>query len=172
MANLHSLLEDGFIRATQLSALNDPFEAIYCKENLNELADYFDDCYSDDNKIPLIEYVEEKKHRIGIISFSESKDNLLMWAHYANNHKGIVMGFTDFSSALGIDHGMFVSQFKPSNLFSTTWSNVFFNGKLSPVMYRKQARYRVDNFDFDYSNISGEGADRILFEIFQQKSDE
>ncbi|TCV14518.1 hypothetical protein EDB13_103373 [Vibrio crassostreae] len=39
-------------------------------------------------------------------------------------------------------------------------------------MYRKQPRYRVDRYDFDYSNISAEGKDRILFEIFQQKSDE
>ena len=47
-----------------------------------------------------------------------------------------------------------------------------FSGECLPIMYRKQPRYRVDKFDFDYSNISAEGADRILFEIFQQKSDE
>ena len=47
-----------------------------------------------------------------------------------------------------------------------------FRGECLPVMYRKQPRYRVDQFDFDYSNITAEGEDRILFEIFQQKSDE
>lgn len=29
----------------------------------------------------------------GILSLTEKHDNLLMWAHYAENHKGIVIGF-------------------------------------------------------------------------------
>ena len=47
-----------------------------------------------------------------------------------------------------------------------------FNGKPKPVSYRKGLRYRNDKFDFDYSNIDAEGADRLLYEVFMQKSDE
>lgn len=47
-----------------------------------------------------------------------------------------------------------------------------FSGEISPVIYRKQPRFRVDNFDYGYRDIYYQGADRILFEIFQQKSDE
>jgi hypothetical protein len=35
-------LKDGYIRATQLSALNDPFEAIYCENALSELCLHFE----------------------------------------------------------------------------------------------------------------------------------
>jgi hypothetical protein len=47
-----------------------------------------------------------------------------------------------------------------------------FDGVAKPVSYRKGLRYRHDKFDYDYSNISVEGADRILYEVFMQKSDE
>lgn len=30
---------------------------------------------------------------IGVLSLSEKCDDLLMWAHYAQNHKGLVVGF-------------------------------------------------------------------------------
>lgn len=55
MSNPEYFLKDGYIRATQLSALNDPFEATYCKmhyqsfvlileiyESPNELIDYIE----------------------------------------------------------------------------------------------------------------------------------
>ncbi len=30
---------------------------------------------------------------VGVLSLSEKKDDLLMWAHYADQHKGLVLGF-------------------------------------------------------------------------------
>ncbi len=30
---------------------------------------------------------------IGILCFTEKNDNLLMWSHYANSHKGFVLEF-------------------------------------------------------------------------------
>jgi hypothetical protein len=32
-------------------------------------------------------------HNIGFVCSSERKDSLLMWAHYARNHEGFVIGF-------------------------------------------------------------------------------
>lgn len=36
---------------------------------------------------------ENFSKKAGILSLSEASDNLLMWAHYANDHRGFVVGF-------------------------------------------------------------------------------
>lgn len=43
-------------------------------------------------------YEEHKKelNRFGILATTTKKDNLLMWAHYANCHKGFCIGFDKF----------------------------------------------------------------------------
>lgn len=38
------------------------------------------------------EQLEKWNKTIGLASFSKTKDNILMWSHYANNHKGFVVG--------------------------------------------------------------------------------
>lgn len=167
MSNPEYFLKEGYIRATQLPALNDPFEAIYCEDALSDLCPYFEIC---DSPSELINYIENNKNKIGIISLTEAKDNLLMWSHYANEHKGAVIGFWAKSA---FDGNMFTHLHEPQLNSSCMFGGFeMFRGECFPVMYRKQPRYRVDKFDFDYSNITAEGEDRILFEIFQQKSDE
>ena len=161
VSNPDFILEDGYIRATQLSALNDPFEANYDKKGLRELAKHFDDMSGKE----IIDYIEKHKYKIGVICFSETKDNLLMWAHYANEHKGALIGFSISSETIF------------ENLISPHDSSFFMDycmylGKCLPIKYRKQPLYKIDKFDRDYSNVCVEREDRILFEIFQQKSDE
>ncbi len=161
VANPKYILEDGYIRATQLNALNDPFEANYSKEGLKELVGEFEGTSKGEE---FINYIEENRHKVGVISFTESKDDLLMWAHYADEHKGALIGFHFFDDAT-------------PNIFmhdgsAMTNDHNYFNGKCLPVTYRKQPIYVIDKFDRDYCNIGAEGEDRILFEIFQQKSNE
>lgn len=171
MAQPFELFKKGYIRATQLSAINDPFEASYSEEGLKKLESEFEDVNLNGEQF-LKDYIENNKNKIGIISFSESKDNLLMWAHYANEHKGLVAGFIypscEWKYCKFFEHLFLL----PSLSRSDSERNIFFNGEIKPVMYRKQQRYKIDSFDFDYSNISIEGADRILYEIFLQKSEE
>lgn len=38
------------------------------------------------------EYLRSTKDKFGILSLSGVHDNVLMWSHYANNHKGICVG--------------------------------------------------------------------------------
>lgn len=161
VSNPDFILKDGYIRATQLSALNDPFEATYDKKGLKELARHFDDISGK----KIIAYIEEHKHKIGVICFSETKDNLLMWAHYANEHKGALIGFFISTGT------MFENLIKPINSSSFMEFGMF-TGQCLPIKYRKQPLYKIDKFDRDYSNVTAEGEDRILFEIFQHKSDE
>jgi hypothetical protein len=47
---------------------------------------------------------------LGVLALSEKCDNLLMWAHYAQNHKGLVIGFDS-------EHRYFHQQLSPSDEF-------------------------------------------------------
>lgn len=171
MSSPRTLFEDGFIRLTQRSALNDPFEAIYCADSLNDLVNHFDDqtVFDDDYKeVSFNQYIENNIEKVGIIALSESKDNLLMWAHYADEHKGVVVGISSFGST-----NIFSNLFLPSALSSSSLIDYTpFDGLIRPIMYRKGLRYRNDRFDFDYSSICVEGGARILSEVFLQKSEE
>lgn len=168
-----NLFDEGFIRLSQPVALNDPFEASFCSESLDELSSHFDYSIAQDNEfgdISFSQYIEMRKHNIGVISLSENKENLLMWAHYANEHKGVVAGISHFP----IIGSIFQNLFRADTLINTSWGENYspFDGIPKPVSYRKGLRYRNDKFDYDYSNIDAEGADRILYEVFMQKSDE
>lgn len=164
VSNPKYILEDGYIRATQLSTLNDPFEANYSKKELNNLAKVFNHYTDKDERKELVKYIEENKFKVGIISLTESKDNLLMWAHYANEHKGALIGFMGYE--------LFENLF--TDYMGTAFDENFdyYNGNCHPVIYRKQPLYKIDKFDRDYTNFGVVGDDRLLFEIFLQKSDE
>jgi hypothetical protein len=87
MSKPRNFFEEGFIRLSQPSALNDPFEAAFCRKSLDELASNFDESTSWDpefGELKFSQYVDFRMHHIGVISFTENKENLLMWAHYAN----------------------------------------------------------------------------------------
>lgn len=173
MSAPRDFFDEGFVRLSQPSVLNDPFEAAFCRKNLDDLASHFDEPTSWDpefGELSFSQYVDLRMHHIGVISFTESKENLLMWAHYANEHKGIVAGVAYFPQIGSIFERLFRADCLINSAWSEEWSK--FDGTPTPVLYRKGLRYRNDKFDYDYSNISAEGADRILYEVFLQKSDE
>lgn len=100
------------IRATPLSALNDPYEGEF---NGNQVRDadrnhreYYKnnrkDIYeADDSMIDnSIGSLQNELSELGIISFSEDFNNPLMWSHYANEHYGIVVEF-DFKEPFFMD---------------------------------------------------------------------
>lgn len=169
-----NLFDEGFIRLSQPIVLNDPFEASFCSKSLDDLSSNFDESMAQDPEfgdISFSEYIEMRMNNIGVISLSENKEHLLMWAHYANEHKGVVAGIAYFKNSGSI----FQDLFRADTLInSSLWGDSFspFNGIPAPVSYRKGLRYKNDKFDYDYSNIDAEGADRILYEVFMQKSDE
>jgi len=173
MSEPRSIFEEGFIRLSQPSVLNDPFEASFCPKSLDELANYFDDSTSWDlefGQLTFSQYVALRLHHIGVISFTENKENLLMWAHYANEHQGIVAGIAYIPQVGSIFENLFRADSLINSSWGQEWSN--FDGVPKSVSYRKGLRYRNDKFDYDYSNIAAEGGDRILYEVFLQKSDE
>jgi len=173
MSEPRDLFESGFLRLSQPAALNDPFEAAFCSESLEELASHFDVSKALDpeyGETSFTQHIKNRMHQTGVISFSENKENLLMWAHYADEHRGIVVGVVHHPNVQSIFSNLFRADSLLNSSFGEEWSP--FDGVPKPVSYRKGLRYRNDKFDYDYSNISAEGADRILYEVFMQKSDE
>ena len=49
-------------------------------------------------------------NNVGILSLSEVPDNAVMWAHYADNHRGMVLGFDE-------THGFFNQRRSPNDEF-------------------------------------------------------
>ncbi|MFQ2729779.1 DUF2971 domain-containing protein [Aeromonas caviae] len=73
--------------------LNDPFESLLpgdIVEYINELDEINIKNYS---KEQVIGALRDTMTMNGVISFSETQRNLLMWAHYADDHKGMCIGF-------------------------------------------------------------------------------
>ncbi|WP_281948054.1 DUF2971 domain-containing protein [Vibrio parahaemolyticus] len=112
------------IRATTKGALNDPFE-------VNPSVDYWTDLSLDhnphlsrvnvrnryiemrDSKQQALDYGYSLYRKYGIVSLTECRDNLLMWSHYANEHKGMAVEFDvthDFFNSMHTDGNDLVGQ--------------------------------------------------------------
>lgn len=93
------------LRLSQRCALNDPFELSPDQDTLDKI---LEDSHREDFFQQIVEYAsDEGFDDTGIISFTESYNNLLMWSHYADEHKGVVVEFDHkklndhFNQALG-----------------------------------------------------------------------
>ncbi|EKF9154346.1 DUF2971 domain-containing protein [Vibrio cholerae] len=130
-----SFFDNFLIRVSSKDSLNDPFEV---NPSIDFYMDFFDKVgcpgYSGDPKSKHVLYNNIKAmlnhsklkiqplESLGIISFTEDKENLLMWSHYADQHKGFVIEFD-------IEH----------EFFSKTYSNgIDFVGSINRVLYKKK----------------------------------
>ncbi|PXV53803.1 DUF2971 domain-containing protein [Aeromonas veronii] len=79
---------------------NDPFESSVARS----IAEYLDYEMAD-----AVEFdMNNELMNVGIVSFSETSRNLLMWAHYADEHYGMCIGFShDVLSTLDIENENF-----------------------------------------------------------------
>lgn len=66
--------------ASKYSSLNDPMEGQYLHESFEGVEEDMD------------AVLKSRKQGIRICSLSEKPDDTLMWSHYADGHKGIVVG--------------------------------------------------------------------------------
>lgn len=96
---LEKYLNNPNVRLSQLNALNDPFEGFITQDVLNELANKFQSTISSKKESTRAEIRQSKQHvkrlinSVGITSLSETSRNLLMWSHYASQHKGVCIGY-------------------------------------------------------------------------------
>ena len=100
---LKKVFEDKTLRFTSPLSFNDPFEFRYPVKYLSpsssvDLNNLVNSLFNNNqfNNIAL-DFVLKG---IGILSLSASNDDILMWSHYADHHKGIVLEFYE-------DHSFF-----------------------------------------------------------------
>ncbi|MEK6303336.1 MAG: DUF2971 domain-containing protein [Acidobacteriota bacterium] len=104
------VLENSAIRFTQPAALNDPFETMprlnlfkeYLKEELtrrfrqgfgSNLPSQIESIRPSIIDEQLAEPRKQWGEYFGILSLTKKNSNALMWAHYADSHRGFVIGF-------------------------------------------------------------------------------
>ncbi len=130
-----NFLEDRLIRFSPRSVLNDPFEvrpsveamAMFLQSSDSFQGVPFDDILvavkKNQNKYFHTYYGIPMFNQLGILCLTESKRNLLMWAHYAESHKGYVIGFD-------ISHEFFKFYRK-----TDSWPDYENVGRVLPVKY-------------------------------------
>lgn len=85
-------LENRFLRITPRIDLNDPYDYYPFESDIAETRKLYKS-FGITTEIAKEELSKSHLNGIGIISFTESIDNILMWSHYANSHKGMAIGF-------------------------------------------------------------------------------
>jgi hypothetical protein len=89
--HLESFIENPMLRCTPAHELNDPFEL---QPNENTVADFFESYTGSLGFDNAERYLQIRNGDSGVVSLSETKSNILMWSHYASEHKGGVIEFT------------------------------------------------------------------------------
>jgi hypothetical protein len=145
--------------ASSPTAFNDPFECrlqrakspggIDALRHQNpHLANLSDD--------QLVESTFETQFKAwGIICFARSPDNILMWSHYADHHRGICMGFSD--SKPPMERGIYPVEYSETYP-ELTFDRVWHREGLSRVLYTKHAGW---SYEDELRNITIEG-NRLL----------
>lgn len=101
-----TFFENFLLRASHINTLNDPFEM---EPSIEWWANVFLELKNyrfGRTKDEIFSYIKQQNFNSpwrhlgtdlfkdhGIISFTETKENILMWSHYSNNHTGIVIEF-------------------------------------------------------------------------------
>lgn len=140
VSNPQFFLDDFYIRATQVTALNDPFEVRFSKSGLEKAESRYGE-----QLMCLFDNFEFERHLFGVVCLSETRDNLLMWSHYANEHKGCVLGFaiSEQGSKSLID-GSF-------RFFENYKASKGFDGNIKNVTYRSSLKYEHDFLESELS---------------------
>lgn len=168
-----SFFDNYLIRATNKLGLNDPFE-------VNPSIDFFISFCLGTKETRFGNTPEEIRNYLlsqprnsnwqhlgltwykdhGIVSLTETKDNLLMWSHYADQHRGLAVEFD-------ITHEFFNTKYASDSNSHT--------GKIQRVLYRKERLSEVGDFFMEpYFHKSDEWAyekeHRLLLPLFKAEA--
>lgn len=149
-----AFFDEPMIRATPVLALNDPFEGWFNRDQVRD-ADYNhrkyyigqgkDVCEADGPMVDdLVGVVQNNLYDLGVISFTEDCNNPLMWAHYADEHRGFVVEF-DF------DQPFFMDSFKDLNGRSSRFGKSYF---VEIFEFPRKVDYRREMPDFSRAELS------------------
>lgn len=127
---LPEFLNTGYLKVAKIGEVNDPFESIPCfdpKDSLDRLINEITNSVNSDisykeTEIALKDFEEawelmRSRSSVRYISFSTLCSSILMWGHYADNHKGACLAF----------------QFKLNEL-----NDLFPNTQLTTMLYSRE----------------------------------
>lgn len=157
------------LRLSQRCALNDPFELSPDQDTLDKI---LEDAHREDFFQQIAEYAsDEGFDDTGIISFTESYNNLLMWSHYADEHKGIVVEFdyhilnTHFNKVIGLSSSLervLYNRERHEILPHATSPKINLLTKSDDWIYEKEHRVITKISNADYFVINKEAYEYIL----------
>jgi len=85
-ANAIRCIETRKLKISTINKLNDPFEVRPVLRGANQNS-------RQKQEHVLLKWREQKAKEVGLLCFSKTKTNPLIWSHYANRHRGIAIGF-------------------------------------------------------------------------------
>lgn len=169
---------DFMLRSTQFKALNDPFEGIFNKKQFkdadNSLNVYFTkqgktvDKLEDYDLDDIMGTFESDLNDVGVLSFTEDYTNPLMWAHYAEQHHGIVLEFDS-------EKPLFQDSIKSLGDRKSRFGKSFLGGIYE---FPEKVMYRREMPSFDRSEQLRPNSDgeypwiKLLYYLFFTKSNE
>ena len=115
------VLRNAMIRFTQPAALNDPFDCnprmLDVDEVENAPRSEYPCCRQAHISGLQMALSQNDRRSVGLICLAETPDDLLMWAHYADEHRGLVLGFDT-------SHSFFAKGSEGTGLWKVTYSGV------------------------------------------------
>jgi hypothetical protein len=155
--HIEFFIKNPMLRATSANDLNDPFEL----NPSQGLIDFVIQKNKPSSDVMLL--LENEKRYVdfkmswnkGIVSLSGCKDNLLMWSHYSNEHKGGVIEFTfeielERHSRTPVQRGF----------FKTLADN---NYQYGEVKYKKNRTIDTSMLDGEGYKLTSQIIDRLAF---------
>jgi hypothetical protein len=98
-------------------------------------------------------FITEGEYDIGVLCFSKVFDNILMWSHYADEHKGLVLGFD--TSKEPLIHAKPVDYPVNNELLKTSIKNLY-NEILVDSLFKKSKDWEKEE-EVRYVNPNGPG---------------
>lgn len=144
------------IKLSQIPFLNDPFEKYISEQAASVIAEkvYRNDI-NDDFRGVFKKSFTLSKYEKGIVSLSETHRNILLWAHYANHHKGVCIGYNP----------NFLSSLPPPKEYDSIVD------KIIPIKIKYDSS-RFDEFEVNHELDINELAKELTLASLTRKSDD
>lgn len=151
--------ENFLLRLSRFGEFNDPFEMVPGSFGFSlsedEAAEFFahssrlsDPDYHLDNYVNVMAGVRAS---LGVICFTSREDNLLMWAHYGENHEGICI---EFDAGVDFFTGKYLDALEGAFIQRTVKDHYKNTGELKEVKYSKVRPLFIDPSEIEYDTDS------------------
>ncbi|MDB5659928.1 MAG: hypothetical protein JWS10_2543 [Cypionkella sp.] len=117
------VLREKRLKVSSLLSLNDPFDCRATKFPTRE------------DRIIWSKYIEHASKESGIVCFSKSWENPVIWSHYAENAQGVALGF-DLPDA-----GLMEVEYRPDLIISRGWNELDKQAKIDLSMLAFRRKY-------------------------------